>query len=300
MGKKNSIILIVILAGLLAVFLWNDHQKSLELEKRNAQMEAEIRPLQIELQDLERQLDDQEAYYIEQMNGIAAVTLLFTHAGEEIYDEAWPRLQSYGYCGMVALSEESFPGLEGCMSTAQFLELLDNGWSWCIVWPAASSNPRKACNELLARAESYGIGQASFIYFPEGSNQDGYEKWMQKNGYTAITGTVDWKDNSRRDRLNLAANNRKNLIYTIPFKQETKAVDKTVYLDSMLKLLDTYCQNNSIRIATAEEADKYRKEVKADSTFVQAEWESEKETLEQRITDIKEQISKIEEKYISN
>lgn len=299
MIKKISIILTIVLTAVLAVTLWTVHKEEKETKLKHAQIEAELRPLRVELQDLKDQLDEKEEYYTALINGGAAVTLLFTQTGEVIYEEVMPRMEAYGYHGMFALSEENYPGLEGNMSVKQFRELLDNGWSWCIEWPADQDNSEIACEELAQRAKKDGLSQPGYIWFSEERDQGGHEEWLSQSGYAAIKDTVNWRSDLRRDRFSRALNHGENLVYSITLEQYAgiDISDDLKYIDSMLEWFEAYCQNGSARIVTAEEADAYRDEVEAGSQSVGEEWKPKKESLKQRIEELEETISKIEEKY---
>lgn len=298
MKKIFLIVLTVILAAVLAGLLWNDHRQEQEYASRVAQMEAEIRPYSIEYNQLEKELASLESSDSLRINGAAAVTLLFTGAGEEIATEVWPRLQSYGYPGMVVLTAEEFPGEEGCMSAEQFTALMEDGWSWCLGWPGEESDPAGALEELAARAEEAGLGTTAYVWFSE-DGSDRYEDWLEENGYLAITDTVSWRADDRISRFNQAVSSGGNLVYHIPFGQtEGKTVsEELAYLDSMLEWVDAYCQSGTAKLLTAADAAAYREEMAAGQEEALAAWSAEKEELEQQIAELEERMEQIELSY---
>lgn len=298
MGKKILIFLAVFLGAVFVWMLWTDYAREQEQQARAEQLEMELRPLNVELRSLKQELKDQEEYYAICINGMAAATLLFTGSEDAVCTEAWLRMESYEFCGVIVLSPESFSETEGYMDTDQLIKLREAGWDWCIGWPSDSTDPMSDCAALAALAEDAGLGGTSYIWFSEEGEAEAYQDRLLADGYKAITAT-DWRSSDRRNVFEQAVQEGGNMAYSISIGH---TVGKTLsedldYFDSMLKWLEGYCAVGSAKIVTLEEAEAYRLEVEVDKERFQEEWESVKAGLEARIAELEAQIKVIQDEY---
>ncbi len=124
---------IVCLAGAvcLGVFTWRDYQTQQEQAAGREEAEKLLRPLDVEWNRIQQEIDDLEEEYSLKMEGTGTAEVLFTHPDARVYEEAYPIMEEYGYTGVLAVSEQQFPGTEGNMSLEQFQELIQAGWMIC-------------------------------------------------------------------------------------------------------------------------------------------------------------------------
>lgn len=82
-------------------------------------MEEELRPLYVEKNRMERELEQLADEYELRISGTGTVGILFTDLDERIYTELYPVMKEYGYTGIIAVSGSYLPGGEGCLSVEQ-------------------------------------------------------------------------------------------------------------------------------------------------------------------------------------
>lgn len=300
MIKKIMIVIIIILSSLLVILLSVDYKQNLERNKINEQKEAEMLPLCVTQNDLLDQIDELDRDYKKKLNGKSIVTLLYTHVGEEIYNDVFPYMNNYDYSGMITLSSDSFVGMDNCITKKQIKELINDGWSWCIKWPQESDNPIETCKELIDKAEQLNIGSTSFIYFEDSDDVEEYQSWIDKNDYEIITDTISWRNENRRYKLDNAIDNGEDLIYNIPFLCENYSFDlsnELDYLESMLDVLQEYESNDSILVDTVLFSKEYRKNLEEENRDLYEEWSKSRNLLEKELKEIEKKIEQVEKKY---
>lgn len=145
MKKVFAIILIlVILAGFGLVLLKKNEEASqaeeylLGINTEVRMIRDQIKQLQREKAELSAKIKDAEASSAEG----ASITLLFTDMSEAIYSVARPAMSNseYQYRGMLAISNNYFPGRGSSMSLDKYIELVNAGWETCILWDEKDPN----------------------------------------------------------------------------------------------------------------------------------------------------------------
>ena len=130
MIKKIAIGLVVVLAvAIVATFTWKEMKKEKINKQISDQIEQELAPYNLEKEKIQTDLEQLEINYDREL-GKGTVVILFPDISEKIYTEFYPILNEYGYKAALTVSQEQFPGKEGCLTAEQFQELLNAGCNY--------------------------------------------------------------------------------------------------------------------------------------------------------------------------
>lgn len=226
---------IVCLAGAvcLGVFTWRDYQTQQEQAAGREEAEKLLRPLDVEWNRIQQEIDDLEEEYSLKMEGTGTAEVLFTHPDARVYEEAYPIMEEYGYTGVLAVSEQQFPGTEGNMSLEQFQELIQADWSTCIVW--SGDDMYTWLGALALKMQETGVPGSSVMYFPSETYLKEYDEILLAHGFAAAVhhgeaGEMDtaageggiWhpaavglQGETPKYRLDDAVKNKANIVYTV-------------------------------------------------------------------------------------
>ena len=276
--KILSVVLALVVAAGLVTALVRNRNREAELTEKAAQLENVLRPLYKQISDLENKRVDLEDDFQNKINGTATVSLLYTEPVSAIYDTEYPEMKEYGYCAVVALSDDFFSGSDGYMSIEQLSQLLNDGWKWSVTFPADSESPEADVGRLLERAEAEGIGRTSLIYFPDGSYSKKYDAWLAATGFSSVMhhaeegmpvvadggtsdgifyqGAVHWRSSSRRNYLSAAVSEFGSVAFEMHIRPEYADGDAS-YHTSMLEVIEEYRSAGSLDVMTPDEANLY-------------------------------------------
>lgn len=173
MTRKALTILCVVLAlcvcGAFVLNMYADKKEQEETRLYYEKMNEELLPIQDEMYQLRNELTELEAFYEKEKEGKATIQILFTSPMSVIYEEVLPVMEDYGYVGLIAISEEHFPGNVGCISENEAQILEEAGWQFCARF---DGNSYERIQEL---AQTAGITLQSALYFPNGSYSEDLE-----------------------------------------------------------------------------------------------------------------------------
>ena len=234
--KAAALVLCVALVGLLAFLLWREEQKRAESQLLYEQMEEELRPLSVEMYDLENKLEELEKDYNSEQQGMGSLIFLFTDLDEIIYTDIFPQMQEYGFTGVLCLSADHIPGNEGCLTQPQLEELMAAGWECCLVWEEEMEYEEWAsvCQEV---EEAAGIETPDTVYTMADTYNRDLDRFFEEQGFSAVIhhgeealplvqtdleegiwhlGAVAWIQNGAGSLLASAASQGGNLVFHIP------------------------------------------------------------------------------------
>lgn len=128
-----------LVVGLVFVYLSqknNQRDNAQQLKSANIaiqELEAERDTLTAQLEELEAETGDEstEVQEVEQAAAPQAVFCLNT-VTEQTYTEVYPALHEKGITGILILRNGQLPGDNYCLTVEQFLEMIDDGWSFGI------------------------------------------------------------------------------------------------------------------------------------------------------------------------
>lgn len=313
--KIFAVIVTVILAVLLAAALTANHNAEKEELQNAEKLEKMITPLNIKLGELDSERQALDDLYEKKINGMGTVGLVYINADDAVYDIAYQQMSEYGYSGVIALSDISFPGDEGCITAEQFDEMLAAGWKWCVTFPAESETPEADIDMLLARALDTGLENSNMIYFPDESYTPEYDEWLSAHGFDIVlhqegnvdseseeawyADVVDWRSKLRRQYLAAASDNYASIVYEVTLRPDYIDTD-TRFHSSLLSTMNEYCEDEKIRFLTPDEAKKYRLEVEAGQDAASKELQSKRDEIDAKIEAVHAEIDEICRKFEAN
>ena len=301
---------IVCLAGAvcLGVFTWRDYQTQQEQAAGREEAEKLLRPLDVEWNRIQQEIDDLEEEYSLKMEGTGTAEVLFTHPDARVYEEAYPIMEEYGYTGVLAVSEQQFPGTEGNMSLEQFQELA--GWSTCIVW--SGDDMYTWLGALALKMQETGVPGSSVMYFPSETYLKEYDEILLAHGFAAAVhhgeaGEMDtaageggiWhpaavglQGETPKYRLDDAVKNKANIVYTVGWQQEDEMYNEKMFR-SMLSYFKQYQEESGLQVMDIAGAGEYRQQLENDKGAIEQEYLQKKEELERQKEDIERQMDEI-------
>ncbi len=147
--NKHKVFLIIsvilIIALLVGLTSCSSFGGTLDDERRR-QYEIEITPLLMERSKLNQQYSHMEQTVKEEMNEEleaklqhipnSNITLVFLGAEKELYTEAYFKIAELSELvkGTLCLTADSFPGNDGCINLDELHTMVDNGWSYAILF----------------------------------------------------------------------------------------------------------------------------------------------------------------------
>ena len=303
---------IVCLAGAvcLGVFTWRDYQTQQEQAAGREEAEKLLRPLDVEWNRIQQEIDDLEEEYSLKMEGTGTAEVLFTHPDARVYEEAYPIMEEYGYTGVLAVSEQQFPGTEGNMSLEQFQELIQAGWSTCIVW--SGDDMYTWLGALALKMQETGVPGSSVMYFPSETYLKEYDEILLAHGFAAAVhhgeaGEMDtaageggiWhpaavglQGETPKYRLDDAVKNKANIVYTVGWQQEDEMYNEKMFR-SMLSYFKQYQEESGLQVMDIAGAGEYRQQLENDKGAIEQEYLQKKEEPERQKEDIERQMDEI-------
>lgn len=317
LGWKITIFLVsILLVGTLGFLFWNDRQAEKEQQAQAEAMEKELRPLEVERRRLQQELDDIDRTYEEESQGVASLVILFTDLDEIIYTDIFPRMSTYGFTGVLAISEEYFPGHTGCMNWEQFRELTSAGWKCCFRWESGMDADEwmASCRQLAREAR---IGMPETVYFPGNTYNGTQDDFLEEQNFTVVvhhseenlpltisenekglwhSGAVAWNQDGVVSILSDLTSQKGDLVFTVGSDSQSEEYEENGYT-YMLQMLNKYCGAGDLMVTDLQGAVEYRRELEAGQADLEKNHMDQGEELEQQIKELDEKIDETTEKY---
>lgn len=316
MTKKSGVILTIVLAVILAVFLYCEDKAAREKEAYYTKKEELLAPLNKEKRQWKEQLSRLENDHHSRMAGHGSAVILFTGCDERIYTEIYPIMQEYGYAGVLEVSEEHFPGEEGSISQEQLRELSDAGWTTCVRWEGVPTG-EGWLYRLTNRMKEAGIARGNVMYFPYGTYEDEQDRILKELGFDIAVhhgemgkplivteakeeiwhpGAVGIKGESPRYKLQDAVAARGNIVFVVGYEAEDEMYDERAFR-SMLDNFAAYQKENEFQIMDFQGARNYREGVEAGGEALTEVYEKERAEIEEKLKAIEQEMDNINKKY---
>lgn len=315
--KKRNILIIAMVALIgLIVFLWNSQKTEQEKEAREAKWEKECLPYNVKKQKLEKQLKDlNEAYQLEQQPR-ATVQFLFTEIKEDLYSQCYPIMKEKDFAGVLALSNQEFPGNEGCITLEQFRELENEGWTVCVKWDATAP-VNQWWPTLQQKIMKLGV-KVECVYVPVEVYKAELDSTLQQMGFTTVVcgkseediplqtkyedglwhiGGLGFMSSKPKKWLENAVAQDANIAYLIGFQQEDELYESRNF-DAMLSYCENYVHSDDLIVGSVEDArNHYSIRVKGKSPEQEAEYKEKKDSLQKQIDEIDKKLEEINARY---
>lgn len=313
MMKAVPIVTLILVIG-LALFVWVAYQKEQEQVAKYEELNQKRRPLNVKKEELKQELEELAKAYEADRQPKGTTQLLFTDLDAQVYSVCYPIMKEYGYTGVLALTRTQLPGADGCMSVEQFQELLNEGWTTCIMWETEAS-VETWWPLLQEELQQFGLETGQVIYFPKGSYSEGIDGKLQELGFTIVVynegdgeisiqlqeeeglwhlGAVGFMSKEPKKRLTEAVAQKGNIVYLIGFELEEEKYDEDSFR-IMLGYFDTHEANEELLVGDMEEArEHYRNRSVEYDQAKQEEYRLAKEALEAELAQVEAQLKELE------
>lgn len=270
----------------------------------------QIRPLEAERSDLYQKIENADREYQENINAQATAQFLFTDLDKEIYTQVFPLMQKKNLTGVLALSPDELPNMDGNIIRREFEEMLNAGWSYCVFWDG-SGDLESFLFDVKDAFYLISLTMPKSIYFAPGSYSSEYQEILEEYGFSIAIHhgeeelpivTTQYSDfwtlgaaalygGNSEFSLNDVVTSKGNIVVTfslsdsVPFNAE----QFSSYLDTYKSLQD----NEELSVTTFNEA--YRVHGDADEAQEQykSDYEEQKKQLDTRVDEIDRQIREI-------
>lgn len=311
-GKKVIVFVTLMLGLVLAAAVI--HFNSLEKQKVQylESLRSEAYPLEHQKWKLEQEIRNIEKHYTLQMQGIGTASVLVTELDEEVYTKLYPLMKEYGMTGVIAVSKDQFPGSGDGLTKVQFREMLEAGWTSCLVWDGEAELGiwLKQNKRFL---ESEGVEFTSALYFPYNTYSVQYDDILADNGVRmavhhgeeglklVITETEEniwhpgacmWNTTGVQSVVENAIDSGGNIVLTVGFT-ETEELFHPAYFENMLIKLKKWEENGELLITDLDAARKCRTEAENGRSGYETELDVKRERLQAQIDDLTEEIQAI-------
>lgn len=315
--KVIAIMVTVVLAALLAFFFWTENKEKKEMQAAYEAMQNEIRPLELEIYELQQELNGIKEEDDRETRGTGSIVLLFTDLSEGIYTDAYPQMAKYGFKGVLALGEGQVLGEEGYLKEEQLKELLAAGWECCLKWEEGMNEKKWPAysRRLVRRAK---IESPKSVYFQQEAYDGELDDFLKEQHFSVAVhhgegdialiaaeaeeelwhfGALAWNGNDSSSMLEETMAQRGNLIFTIGSDSPEEEYQKDV-CEAMLGRIHEYCEADELQVMTLSEAAEYREMLKdKQNGTMETEISRKRAELEERIEELNQEIDDITEKY---
>ncbi|MCD8370698.1 MAG: hypothetical protein LUC94_10320 [Clostridiales bacterium] len=173
--RKFILCLILVLAFIgVAVLLFTDRKQTSEKQSRLRTVVEEMKSLEQERDSLEEELVKLDESDPDMPVRTATAQIVVTDLREEVYTSLYPSMKEYGMGSVLAISGESFPGADACISREQFDEMTRDGWDYCLFWDG-DEDLEIWFSEMEEHLAQEGLAMPTVLYVGDGPgnwNQD--------------------------------------------------------------------------------------------------------------------------------
>lgn len=307
--KKIAYVFLLLLFACFFYVLWNFMQLDQLKQERNQYYEEVLTPLRIKSNQLQLEINRLDNEFRQLENGQASTAVLFHGAYEAVYTDIYPKMKQHSYQGMIALEENMLPGSKGSMSYANFLELLEQGWSYCI----CSESDVSSINLWL---HQHGLEKSNILYssqkkFPEehldyfieqgfttfihhGEAQHSLTK-METQGDLRFVGSVGLQGDQPKYQLQDTIDQRGSILFVVGFVLDSESYDEAMF-ESMLRYFDDFVESKELIVSDVKGMLFYEENRNRSLEDAKKEYDKRKNELYQQMNEIQQEMEeKIDE-----
>lgn len=317
MGKKILALLAGICVIVIAVVIGKDYKENQELEEVLRECEEEAAPLEKELRGIEVEMDKLTMQLADASMEHGTFTLVFTDLDALVAEEIWPDVQNYQMTGMLMLSEEQLPGLDGMITMPMFQEIIESGWEYCLEWNG-EEELENWLEDRKEQLEEQNIAFPQTLSFREGTYREEYDEILKEYGITCAiyhgegvthSAVIDMNEQSLwrlqtypfhiEDGKLIAENavsSGKSISFTIGNRTKAEQYQRES-MNTLLEYLKKWEEKDGLKIITAKEARKYQQEQYQQRKEQNLGLEEQYNQLEDQRQKLQKTIDAIYEKY---
>ena len=317
MKKRIILIVIAVLAvgGMLAL-TWKVGKEEKQRQKLDAQWEEERLPHKVKRQELKEELESLETTYEADKQPKACVQFIFTELKSDIYSSCYPLMKDMGFSGVLLLSNQYLPGMDGCITLEQFRELQTAGWDVGVKWDA--TKPIDEWWPELQKSIADLHVQVKSVYMPAGSYKSEMDESLKQMGFNAvIIGKVGdespLQHNYEKDLWHLASigfmtsqpkvwleravSENANIGYAIGFTNNDELYNVR-HFDAMLRACKSYVESEDLIVGDIVDAQShFTLRAEGPSPEKAAEYNTKKEELLKLIEEVELKLKEIDKRY---
>ena len=189
--NENRTLIIILAAVIVAVIAVlgviglrryrSDKASQQEMRQAAAEHNEAMQEARIRKEELQSRLDELNEQSRIELQKMGSVLFLCTEPDARVYNDVKTIVEEAGFKGIVAVSEDHFPGTSGCMSMVLLKDMQEEGWNVVV---AAGPGEKPEMNAGKLKKE--GI-TADGLYYPNGINDnDEALKLAEKLGVEAV------------------------------------------------------------------------------------------------------------------
>lgn len=314
MFKKIVIIMTLILAVGLVFFIKKVNNEEQNQMAQYEEVSEKRRPLLVKQQELEKQLEELAADYEASKLPKGTTQVIFTGLEADVYNVCYPIMQEFEYTGILALSPNQLPGMEGRMTIEQFQELRSKGWQVCVKWDATitGNNWWPALKKTL---KELGIETCSTVYFTNGIYKPTMDANLQRMGFSVVVhhgepggsllqlaeeeglwhlGAVGLMGEKPKLRLTESIAQKGNITYLVGFELEDEKYNERSFR-SMLSYFEKYEETSELIVSNIDETRQhYRERLVGQDPAKEEAYNQAKEALEQELAKVQAEIDALD------
>lgn len=297
-----SLCLIPILIA-LCFYFWGMHRvEEAEVRKEADEYAEQVRPLRLEQARLKREIRDTEDAIRVVGKNLGSVMILCTEADARLEENIYSLLLNYNYVGVIALSDASFPGQEGCISLTDLNHILGKGWEICL-----SVDQTTNLSSLYQRTVSAGLPAPRAIYCPDGVCTPAQQEVAKKLGITVLISHEKdaasqapdfWcvaasgsNEATSQTRLSRAAKESEAIALTVGYQRSRDMYEIENYSEMLRVVAIEYTTTGTLRVTGVNEAIERHEERELALATSAQELYRQKEELEAQLAVVEQQIN---------
>ena len=310
--KKIGIVLSVVLAVLFGFLLWRDKKtEDMQAAQINA-LYSQASSLEKEREAIQRQLDQLPEKYQEKQSGKATEQLLFTELDGQLYHEVYPLMQEFQVNGVMALSLQEMPGMDNKITREQFDELIDAGWTYCLLWDGQQelSSWLDTIQALLIEEE---LSMPQVLYFNTGTYFSQADDIIFQYGITTAVhpgeedlplialendsnvwqlGCYPWNGYNVVPSISDMINSSGNLSFCVSFNGTDDAYHQTSFRNMLAYV--TACRDEELLLITDFEKARFiQEENMAERRELESEFQTQEEKLQAQLDSVNSQLREL-------
>lgn len=303
-----TITLLIVAAS--AAGMWymrkNERQAATQQWAMAQAYEGEIRSLYNKRSGVEAQLAELDEAVSGAGLDLGTVMVMFAEPDARIVTEIAPAMKEYNYTGIIAVSDDSFPGDEGCMSAEDLQSLIRRGWELCIT---VTKETKPAA--LIQRMQESDLPLPVFAYFPTNDYGDSWRDALESLNLTAVIqrkapdeeDEETWQieaigsyESRSVDALAESAAESKYLVLTVGYKNIYEMYTESNFR-GMLATLQGYVSGGELAVANSKMAQQRYLERQDAIKLLEEDVQEQRNALNAELEDIQKQIGAVNDRY---
>lgn len=196
--KYTKWIVIALIASTVVCTVFIIHQENDRQQKQYdiATLSQEIQQREIELRHLEEALSSLEREEEKATQCCATIEPIFLEPDSAVSGTLALEFQKVRSTGVIVLTGNQLPGMEGYMTAEEFRTLLESGWEYC--WRYNGEDDLQSWYDgLCSAAQSLGVAVTDSVYFVENSHQPDRDEAFIQLGFKNLIHQGEYENSAQ-------------------------------------------------------------------------------------------------------